>query len=614
MKLMLDPKEYKSKPKSAGEVTGRVVKYPTDISPEELASEISKGKSFVAGYLNKKIDGLIKRRIDCWTSQQVICLDFDDNYRLEDAITDFSNIGMFIYKTFNHSDDHHRIRVVLALDEPVTNYNQFYCLMNELHKQYPQCDQSCKDGSRLFYGGKESIVLNYNNRIKLNDYIDTSIGYSSNTIDNKNLNKSTDTVDNKVKLSCTQVQVVTSDLNNILPCNHHNLNMIKLIKNKAFEELWKVLSPSPVVFYTYTEVYDYLKKQDLGLLLGVKEKHFSCLFHEDGDPSTNIFYGDEVQGYIYKCFSEKCRFKVGTIRKVIERILNCNKLEGLNFLMKLYKIEIKETDWQKQQRRIIDENIRYLMSIDLQEEYPELYTRIKRYLGDLTILHNIAKENLPAEHYTDERVEYLFYASVRHIANIKGIKNIKRVNDIVSLFAYLGLIFKRTKSEMPTEYIQDVSKVLSEKKSDKLSFFALPSYSHEVMTFGEEKAIEFKEKHFSMKGWSREMLLRGLGDEEANRVYPLQTGKKISKRSECDVSKLEEYCLSQIDEHGLIIENDIVNNVVLDLGGKEYKRVQIKRMLAEFIDKYDLKRNRLNKKLKEILNVEFEGSPFVIHR
>ncbi|WEG18533.1 hypothetical protein PQ478_08625 [Alkalihalophilus pseudofirmus] len=613
MKLMLDTKEYKSKPVSAGEVTSRVVRYPTDLSPESLANEIVKGKSFVAGYLNNKVNGKIKRRVDCWTSQQIICMDFDDNYRIEEAINDFKDIGMFIYKTFNHTDEHHKIRVVLALDKPVTNYNQFYRLMNELHKLYPQCDQSCKDGSRLFYGGKECIILNYNNRIKLEDYIDTSIDYSS-IKTTANTTKSNNTNTKQVNITSSQVQVVTSVLNNILPCNHHNLNMIKLIKNKDIEALQRILSPSPVVFYTYTEVYDYIKQQDLRLLLGLGEGSCSCLFHEDSNPSANIFYGDEVQGYIYKCFSEKCTFKTGTIRKVIERILGCNKVEGLNFLMKLYRIELKETDWQKEQRRIIDENIRYLMSIDLQEEYPELYIRIKRYLGDLTILHNIAKENLPAEHYSDEKIEYLFYASVRHIANIKGIKNIKRVNDIVSLFAYLGLIFKKTKDDMPQRMIEDVSKVMSDKKSDKLTFFALPSYSHEIMTFGEEKAVEFKEKHFSMKGWSREMLLRSLGDEEANRVYPLQKGKQLSKQSECNVSKLETYCLDLLNENGWIIESEIVNNVVLSFGGKEYKKIQIKKMLGEFIDKYDLKRSRLNKKIKNLLNVEYEGSPFIIYK
>src|SRR5690606_40000817 len=109
--------------------------HAVDISPEQLAREIKLGKTIVPAYLNKEVDGKITRSKDCWTSQEILCIDYDNEIMidnpeyphrsndkkikvknitmsLEDAMDKFKNDAMFIYTSFNHKPDHPKFRVV----------------------------------------------------------------------------------------------------------------------------------------------------------------------------------------------------------------------------------------------------------------------------------------------------------------------------------------------------------------------------------------------------------------------------------------------------------------------------------------------------------------------
>lgn len=595
MKICLDYVEYKNKPNHYEilKINKRIIKNQINITIEELAKEISRGKSFIPASF-KKINGMIKRDKKHWESQQILCLDFDRGMSLNDAIKKFKDTAVFIYTTFSHTEKHHKFRVVFVTDKVITNYNKLTHIYKQLHKRYPMCDQSCKDGSRIFYGGKDIIVLNYNNRLNIDEYINDNVNDSL-------YDKGVLGVNNRLK-----------ELNTLLFPPKTPLNNVELIKTRNIKMLQEIIQPKPITFYTYTEVYHYLNQQDLSLFLGVKRDSFHCLFHDDHHPSANIFYGDEANCEIYKCFSDNCTFKTGTIRKCVERILGCNKVEALHFLMEVYKITLSETEWQKKQREIIDENIRYIQSTQFQYDYPELHSRIKNYISDLIILHTIAKDNLPAEHYLNEQIEFLFYTSIRHLANIKGVKSQSKVANIVALFVYLGLLLRKDKNELPKDFLNNVINHINPKQINMISFFALPSYCDSVMSFGEEKAIEFKQKHLTMKGWSRELLLRTLGEHEADRVYPSQKGNKLSELSHHHVSIIEKEIMNLIHIKGWITENELLHCVELKIKSKEYKKKQIKRMIGEVLDKYGLKRVRLNKEIKDKFNIEMNGYPFVI--
>lgn len=633
MKLMLDKTEYSSKPTNPGVITNNIIKNPVDITPEELAQEIIKGKSFVPGYINTYVDGKLKRNIKCWTSQQIICLDFDNNKNkqmsLSEAIEEFKDTAMFIYTTFSHNELHHKFRVVFSTDKIIENYSDYIIVINDLLNNYlDYVDEQCKDGSRLFYGGNELYVLNYNNRLNTSDIL---TNYHAKTQNDKNLAK----VEVIGVTNSKNIKNITTIGNTRNPQKEQKSDHFELIKNKDIETLHNIIKPTPITFHTHEEVYDYLNKQDLTVFLGTYSDSFNCLFHNDKKPSAGIFVDGSNDHYIYKCFSSNCSFGAGKIRKCTERILQCDKVTALRFLRKVYMIDYYETEWQKHQKEILDENIRYLYSEDFKSEYPQLYSIIYRYLSDLMIVHEIAKNHLPAEGYSDEQIESLFFASLRHMNNVIGnakgvnLSGHKRITDRISLFTYLGLLFKLKEDEIPEFLLKQAKKqamdnklilkqsgYLKDYKSINLvSFYSIPSYSDNSLKYSTNKAVEYKENHFTMKGWSREMILRALGEEEANRIYPQMKNKKISELSK-DVSlKIEESVLNYIDKHGYTTEELALKNVKLYfVGQNKFKHKQIKKILSEMLNKYDLIRVRLNKELKISLNINLEGYPFVIIR
>jgi hypothetical protein len=111
------------------------------------------------------------------------------------------------------------------------------------------------------------------------------------------------------------------------------------------------------------------------------------------------------------------------------------------------------------------------------------------------------------------------------------------------------------------------------------------------------------------------MLLRALGEEEADRVYPQMKSEKLSAFSENIASKIELVAMELISDKGWVTEKEIVSELLDRFGGyKEVTSKQIKKMLGEMLAKYDLKRERLNKKLKEKYNIDMDSYPFVIFK
>lgn len=598
---MLDTEKYTSKPKNAGAITNRIINHPVDIEPEDLIKEIASGKSFVPCSLHHK-NGVIKRRIENWQSQQLICLDIDDGMTIDEALIEFKDSAMFIYTTFSHSDENHKFRVVMATNEPITKYSDFTSTISYWMNRYPMVDQSCKDGSRLFYGGDNIFLINLSNRIPI-IYSDDSLEVF------RPYNRITNNTNNAIVGSKNLTQV--------------HSNNIELIKSKDIEGLQFLINPLPITFHTHEEVYEYLSRQDLRKFLGLYDEYFNCIFHVDNSPSASIYVNPKTNHFVYKCFSGNCTFKNGTIIKCVERILKCNRIQALRFLRKVYRINYYETDWQKEQKEILEENMRYIRSDQFEQDYPELHKRIKNYLGELYIIHSIAKDNLPAEHYTEDQINSLFFASVRHIEKLCVRNGLRRNEDLksmankLSLFTYLGLLFKLKEDDIPEILLKEAKRELMKKK-DKIggniklvSFFEIPSYSDQSLSFGEEKAIEFKDKHLTMRGWSYEMIHRVLGEDEASRVYPQLKGKELSERSKINTSVIEEVMNNILNEKGWVTEQQILEDIDLK---KVYKEKQMKKALGEILDKYGLVRKRLNKDLKIKLNVNIDGYPFVMYR
>ncbi|OPH61748.1 hypothetical protein BC351_00460 [Paenibacillus ferrarius] len=598
MELLLDIVEYKSKPskEEVRKINYRILNHPNKVTVQQLANEILKGKTFIPALINKKVNGKLRRSINCWSSQEVICLDFDDGMTIENALIEFKDNAAFIYKTFNHTDKHHKFRVVFILDRVITNYNDFSNIMNELLSRYPMADRSCSDGSRMFYGGTEIMPINYNNRLEVSNYVDKD----KNNYNGDNV--STLVLDLK---HFTPYMDTLSPLDVNKPVKSSNLTYIRRMD---LDSLHSVLNPNELRVHTHEEVYDYVKKQNLSDFLGVTSGgYFSCIFHNDVTPSANIFQNSDTGHYMYKCFSTDCTFKFGTIMKCVERLLKCDKVSALRFLRKVYKVNYHETDWQKEQKEIIEENMRYVRSDDFKHEYPVQYKLMKPYLENLHTFLSLAKDNLPPEQYKEDQKLPLFYTTMKQFANLCSQKDPRRLVDRIGLFAFMCYLYKLKEDEVPKHLLKKAKfELVKNKKRDVMnmhSFFMIESFSEEVMTRAEGYAQSFYDNHLTMSAWGWELLYRTFGEEEANRVYPQLKKKKITELSHNSAYEIDKAIRDFIAQRGWATEREVLDYVELEVKVDTYKNRQMKRMIGELLEKYGLKRKKLNNKLKEALSI-----------
>lgn len=337
--------------------------------------------------------------------------------------------------------------------------------------------------------------------------------------------------------------------------------------------------------------------------LGVGNGMFKCIIHPDSNPSAHIItLKDGTQ--LYKCFG--CGF-TGTITTLVEAIARCNKVEAVEFIQKVYDIELVETENQKRIKEMLKENIEYIMSSQFEQEYPEIYKIINRYIPELVCLHEIAIQNVTDDDLIQDN-QAIFFTSIRYIANyLKYNNNLKRLSQRINLFTFLGMIEKLSKENIPEKYLQKAE----EYKKDKYitSYYSIPSYCFDKMQNINTKAKLYKEKNMTMTGFSRELLIRSLSENEANKVYVQQKDEKLSEASQKFAEKATKIIFQLIQAQGYCTEEQIIRQI---RGKKEEKKIKLKRCLQEILESYNLKRVKANKELKEKFGVASKGYPFLI--
>ncbi|MGK7378345.1 hypothetical protein ACSFXN_10960 [Planococcus sp. 1R117A] len=600
MKLMLDVKEFVKKPEGnvSGLINNRIIKYPVDISLEELAKNIVKGKTFTPAYFREN-RGEVMRQKPYWYSQQIIALDFDSGMTLEEAVDLFKDKAVFIYKTFSHTELQHKFRVVFALDKPTYSIEAVEGLLNRLLIAYPAADKQCKDCTRLFYGGTEIIELNYNNRIKITDFDD---GVSCRTKESKLIYP----VKNPKQPKAAQAPKSSSKKN--------IAQNIELIRHKNLSELHRRINAEPKVVHNNFEMTDYLKQQDLRLYLGIESSgSFIDIFHDESNPSAGIFASNKNNGHqLYKCHSDSHSF-VGTIFHITQALLGYSVGEVRKFLMELYRIELVENETQKGLRDEIDFYKELLQSEDLEELYPNFYRLFSRYdyLQDLYVLLDLVKEHLPAG--DDPRL--LFHHSIETIAK-KFNRSTSATHTRINLFSFFKLVTKLESHEVPLQLFE-IQQASKRKKRHKYrnSTYELPLRDYDFFRELDDMSRIWMEKGCTTNSVNYEGILRNFGVEEADRCFPQDKGRTITPLSEEVTRVITLNALKLIKDYGFTTEQEILDNVALYFKGQQkFKKKQFRICLGELIDGYDLERIRLNKQLKTELNIDGDGFGYIIRK
>lgn len=172
--LQTDSVSYKHKPKNnVSEIKPRIAgSAAVSITLDELERRILSGISYTPGVLSGG------SKAENWTCQQIFCIDIDNEDKtapkgekrksenpldVAEVLKRCENWGILpalIYETFSSSPEWLKFRIVFIGSEVITDGEKRDIIQLGLQEIFPECDSSCKNRDRLFFGGKNTLYKN----------------------------------------------------------------------------------------------------------------------------------------------------------------------------------------------------------------------------------------------------------------------------------------------------------------------------------------------------------------------------------------------------------------------------------------------------------------------
>lgn len=616
IKCMYFNHRFKDKPQ--GKQCGWVQKSLTqvNITIENLADALVHGASFKPGVLSGG------NKAENWIEQQLFGLDFDDGIRIEEAYNKVISLGItpcFMYTTFSHKEEHHKFRMIFCNDTVITDGNIRDKLQATLMGIIGGIDEVCFNRDRLFFGGKGHTVLypDYDTRINAESIIekywnDDFEQYISNAKPKSKKKKDGTAAGIKNKGTDTAKERPT----------YENLN-VKAIKEHDIEYLRKILAHDPIEFENKNEFWDYIYSElDIAELIDIDDpRSFCCVLHDDHNPSANIFTTQNgVQKY--RCCSENLTLN---IKQLIELLGDFkSEYKAIQFIMNIYNLSIKESQWSIEQRENINLMISNITLNKFKELCPQANKNIKYAKDTFLMMLSIARNNIYSEKFSNNDGEIVFYVTNKKLSEYLGKSNsqkkIDKVSKYVKMLVYHDLIRILDNDQIPKELLKNALKYTNGNKN-RANFYAIPSWVIQQLNTIENNGVRWKEKGYRIAGISFDMFYRSEGFDVAASIYPQYKKKKneygeivdrsTTKASDERTLKISEIILQCIQRKGYCTEKE----VVYILGNKyryEVTETQIKRSLNEIMDLYGLKKVKANKALKEQYHIKSDGYPNII--
>lgn len=171
----LDIVPFTSKPKNDAVIKAirrRLASNTVTTTPEELLTSIERGHTFTPA----KMHGTTG---DTWDSQQIIIADIDNDKADKSIIDNPLNPGeareimeahgidpFCMYWSFSNTEDHPKYRIMVILDEPLTDPKEakdltrrFTAIFNDFTAPEKCADTKIKDNARIFYGSTHGAVF-----------------------------------------------------------------------------------------------------------------------------------------------------------------------------------------------------------------------------------------------------------------------------------------------------------------------------------------------------------------------------------------------------------------------------------------------------------------------
>ncbi len=155
VKASIDAAGYSGKPVHGEivKINRRIAKCSRELEVQEIADLVgNKGHTFCPAVFSEG-----KRKKEHFLQMQLFGLDFDTGVsfdKIKGIAKEHELPIAFAYQTFSSTKDRPKFRVVFVHDVAVDNAYAAEIMLKMLFVLFPDTDKSCKDVSRMFFGGK----------------------------------------------------------------------------------------------------------------------------------------------------------------------------------------------------------------------------------------------------------------------------------------------------------------------------------------------------------------------------------------------------------------------------------------------------------------------------
>ena len=626
IKCMYFNHRFKDKPQ--GKQCGWVQKSLTqiNITIENLADALVHGASFKPGVLAGG------NKAENWIEQQLFGLDFDDGIRIEEAYNKVISLGItpcFMYTTFSHKEEHHKFRMIFCNDTVITDGNIRDKLQATLMGIIGGIDEVCFNRDRLFFGGKGHTVLypDYDTRINAESIIEkywnddfeqyisnakpkskkkkdsTAAGIKNKGRKSKNLIVYEDNTDAISTLNIPLLQERLGIKGDLIGTDRRRYSLLVPTQSPEAEKSGRCEN-GVYQFQSEAEMYNYINSIDLQEYLGVPSGTFCCILptHEDNKPSAHIYITDDGT-QIYKCFG--CN-QARTIISITEQLAHCKRSEAINFIKRVYGIDYKPSEWVEQQRQLMIDSALYLDSEEFKETFPQINKLIRTRKADIQkILMHMTK-------YISDGLQLdgkpLFFASLTSLMKVCERNSKPKMSQSITLFALLNMLNKVELNCIPEDELKKAKQISAKYGFKKIvNFYQIEEYGFTTLEDSEKIAATLLDNNMTLKGLSREYILRTFGVDLADKVYPqfkFENRQGTSAKSDYLTGEIALVVLETIKDQGYIFERNVNLNGTIG--------TQWKKSIQEILNSYGLRRVKLNKELKEKYGIKTNGYPCII--
>jgi len=166
VKISIDNVGFRKKPSDKNDIIKtkyRTAKGWKEIELEELADlNGNRGYAIIPAHL---VGGI--KSENC-TEMQICALDFDEGCTFKEVKKKCDDIGLqitYAYHTLSSSAEKEKFRIIFVLEQPEQDKFIINVILQMLIKIFPECDTSCQNMDRMFFGGKELVY--FDNRARL---------------------------------------------------------------------------------------------------------------------------------------------------------------------------------------------------------------------------------------------------------------------------------------------------------------------------------------------------------------------------------------------------------------------------------------------------------------